>query len=221
MRCAGRRARDADTLLLLDDVVDALGRRGEQPLGLQTIGVASIVGSLEARRDFDRRFRPTSNRVRTRWEQLALAERRGAQLPPIEVSRVGTLHFVADGHHRVSIARASNQTLIDAYVTEILTELPADGITRQADLELKRYDRQFRRRVPLPSPAYEQIQFTDPCSYVRLGDGFEAWAFRYLQTERQFLDRSDLAQRWYAEQYLPHTHLARALDAVADSVCVP
>jgi hypothetical protein len=126
MRHVDRRPDDADTLLRLDDVIDALGWRGEQRLGLQTISVDSIVGSLEIRRDFDRRFRPTSNRVRSRWEQLALAERRGAQLPPIEVYRVGTLHFVADGHHRVSIARATDQTLIDADVTEILTKLPAE-----------------------------------------------------------------------------------------------
>jgi hypothetical protein len=220
MRRARRRPRDADTLLLLDDVVDALGSRGEQPLGLQTIGVDSIVGSLEARRDFDRRFRPTSNRVRSRWEQLALAERRGAQLPPIEVRRVGPLHFVADGHHRVSIARASNQTLIDAYVTEVLTELPADGLTRQSDLALKRCDRQFRRRVPLPSPAYEQIRFDDLCSYAKLGDGFEAWAFRRLQAEGHFLNRSELARRWYAEEYLPHLDSRHsALDALGDSAC--
>jgi hypothetical protein len=142
-----RRSADADALLLLDDVVDALGRRGEHHLGLQTISVSSIVGSLEVRRDFDRRFRPTSNRVRSRWEGLGLAERRGAALPPIEVYRVGTLHFVADGHHRVSIAHATSQKLIDAYVTEVLTDVPADGITRRGDLALKRYERQFRRHA--------------------------------------------------------------------------
>jgi hypothetical protein len=128
---ARRRADDTDTLMRLDDVVETLGIRGERNLGLQTIRVDSIVGSIEARRDFDRRFRPTSNRVRFRWEQLALAQRRGTQLPPIEVYRVGAMHFVVDGHHRVSIARASNQTLIDAYVTEVLTTRPAQEITRR------------------------------------------------------------------------------------------
>jgi hypothetical protein len=59
--------------------------------------------------------------VRERWEQLALAERRGAAIPPIEVYRVDGLHFVSDGHHRVSIAAANGQQTIDAYVTEILT----------------------------------------------------------------------------------------------------
>jgi hypothetical protein len=220
MRRARRQPQDADTLLLLDDVVDALGRRGERSLGSQTISVDSIIGSLEVRRDFDRRFRPTSNRVRARWEHLALAARRGVQLPPIEVRRVGPLHFLADGHHRVSIARATDQTQIDAYVTEILTDLPPDGITRREDLALIRSDRQFRQRVPLPSPAYEQIQFTDRCSYAKLGDGFEAWAFRRLQTEGHVLNRSELARRWYAEEYLPH--MARpggALDAPVSRLC--
>jgi hypothetical protein len=204
VRHARRRSADADTLLLLDDVVEALGRQGERHLGLQTITVSSIVGSLEVRRDFDRRFRPTSNRVRSRWEGLGLAERRGAQLPPIEVYRVGTMHFVADGHHRVSIAHATNQKLIDAYVTEVLTDVPADGITLRGDLALKRDERQFRQRVPLSPAAYQLIDFADPCSYLRLGEGFEAWAFRRLQTEGQFLDRSELARQWYAEEYLPH-----------------
>jgi hypothetical protein len=59
--------------------------------------------------------------VRPRWERLALAQRRGEPIPPIQVYRVGGLHFVEDGHHRVSIAMATHQEVIDAYVTEVLT----------------------------------------------------------------------------------------------------
>jgi hypothetical protein len=113
--------RDRDRLLRLGEVTGALGWRGERQLGLQTIPLDTIVGTVEQRHDFDRHFRPTSNRVRERWEQLALAQRRGAAIPPIEVYRVGGQHFVSDGHHRVSIAAATGQHTIDAYVTEILT----------------------------------------------------------------------------------------------------
>jgi hypothetical protein len=69
--------------------------------------------------------------VRDRWERLALAQRRGEAIPPIEVYRVGCGHFVADGHHRVSIAAATRQPLIDAYVTHVRTAAPprpADGL---------------------------------------------------------------------------------------------
>jgi hypothetical protein len=115
----------ASRLVPLDEVVDALGRRGERRLGLQAIRLATIVGTLDARREFDHRFRPASNRVRSRWERLALAQRRGEPIPPIQVYRVGDLHFVEDGHHRVSIAMAAHQEMIDAYVTEVLTNAPA------------------------------------------------------------------------------------------------
>jgi hypothetical protein len=122
-----RRDLDRRQLLSLDRVVSALGRRGERRLGLQTIRLDTIVGTLDARRDFDRRFRPASNRLRSRWVHLALAARQGGALPPIEVYRVGGCHFVEDGHHRVSIARATRQKTIDAYVTEVLTARPADA----------------------------------------------------------------------------------------------
>jgi hypothetical protein len=62
--------------------------------------------------------------VRSRWEALALAIRRGEAVPPIELYRVGRQHFVADGHHRVSIAAATRQHQIDAYVTDVLTREP-------------------------------------------------------------------------------------------------
>ena len=71
--------------------------------------------------------------MRDRWEQLALAERRGAAIPPIEVYRIGGRHFVSDGHHRVSIAAATGQQTIDAYVTEILTTKPPTGTTRSGN----------------------------------------------------------------------------------------
>ncbi len=120
-----RRASDGAQLMTLDQVVGALGQRGQRRLGLQTIRLDTIVGTLDARRDFDRRFRPASNRLRTRWVHLALMQRRGEALLPIEVFRVGRCHFVEDGHHRVSIARATRQKTIDAYVTEVLTAVPA------------------------------------------------------------------------------------------------
>jgi hypothetical protein len=110
-----------DRLVQLDDVVSAPCWRGQRQLGLQEVQLETIVGTAGSRRDFDRRFRPTSARVRSRWERLALAIRRGEAVPPIEVYRVGRQHFVVDGHHRVSIAAATRQHQIDAYVTEVLT----------------------------------------------------------------------------------------------------
>ncbi len=116
--------RRSAALLPLQEVAGLLGTHSERPLGLQSIPLATIVGTLDSRQDFDDRFRPTTNRTRSRWERLALAQRRGEPIPPIHVYRVGGLHFVEDGHHRVSIAAATGQETIDAYVTEIVTSVP-------------------------------------------------------------------------------------------------
>src|SRR5215470_8979684 len=120
------RGRPAGTgrLVPLDEITGSLGWRGQRQLGLQTIRLNTIAGTTGPRRDFDRCFRPTSSRVRSRWERLALAQRRGEAIPPIEVYRLGGLHFVDDGHHRVSIAAAAGQQQIDAYVTQLLTTAP-------------------------------------------------------------------------------------------------
>src|SRR5258708_17908133 len=76
---------DVNLILPFDEVVAALGMRGERQLGLQTIRLDTIVGTLDSSRDFDRRFRPTTRRVRERWDRLAPAHRPGQPLPPIHL----------------------------------------------------------------------------------------------------------------------------------------
>jgi len=41
-----------------------------------------------------------------------------------------------------------------------------------------------------------------------LSEAVEAWAFRLVQDERQFLDRRTAARRWFEEEYLPALDLA-------------
>lgn len=205
---------DVDVMLPFDEVVGALGRAGERRIGLQTITLDSIVGSVDRTTEFDRRFRPTSGRVRERWQRLALAHRRGEAIPPIEVYRVGTLHFVYDGHHRVSVARALNLTHIDAYVTVVQTQLSADGICSQRDLLVKDYRRIFLERVPLRGEARATVQLTDPWDYAELAESIEAWGFRVAQDEQTFLDRATVARRWYEEEFVPVLRMLHEADMI-------
>jgi HSP20 family molecular chaperone IbpA len=205
---------DVNLVLPYDEVIAALGLRGERALGLRTIPLSQVVGTVDSRRDFDRRFRPTSGKVRERWERLALAQRRGESIPPIDVYRVGELYFVKDGHHRVSIAIATGQKTIEAYVTEVQTVVPADGIRHRGDLLVKSYEREFQARVPLPAKARASITVSDPWSYALLGETVEAWGFRYMQHEGHFLDRDVVARRWYAEEYGPVVRMLREADLV-------
>lgn len=115
-------------ILFFDDVTGALGKAGSRNLGLRSIPIDSIVGTVDRGHGFDGEFRPTTKRVRSRWERIAGANRRGEHFPPIEVFRIGTVHFVEDGHHRVSVARQLGHEVIEARVTEIRTRIPPSEI---------------------------------------------------------------------------------------------
>jgi hypothetical protein len=84
---------------------------------LEVVPLGCIVGTLEPTGHFDARFRPASEVVRRRWEQIALAHRRGDPLPPIDLVQRRDGYYVLDGRHRVSVARALGHPDIDAWVT--------------------------------------------------------------------------------------------------------
>src|SRR5689334_14060003 len=87
---------DVSVVMPYEEVIEALGFAGERSTGLKVVPLDQIVGSVDRGRDFDRRFRPTSGRLRSRWEQIAAAARRGESFPPIDLVRVGELYFVRD-----------------------------------------------------------------------------------------------------------------------------
>jgi hypothetical protein len=209
-----REPSDVNVILPFEEVVEALGRRGERRLGLQTIPLDSIVGTVDRSREFDRAFRPTSSRVRPRWERIAEASRKGKAMPPIDVYRIGELHFVKDGHHRVSVARELDYEVIEAYVTEVITELGADKAIRLHDLALKSHQRLFYERVPLPPDAREQIKLSDEWRYAALAEAVEAWGFRWIQATGETKSRAEVAEAWFHEEYEPVIEMLREADLV-------
>jgi len=96
-----------------------LGDSNALPAGtrrLEVVQLGSIVGTLEPTAQFDARFRPASEALRSRWQRIALAHRIGSPLPPITVWRRSKGLYVVDGRHRVSVALAFGQSDIDAWV---------------------------------------------------------------------------------------------------------
>ena len=199
------RGRDDVTFMLpFEEVVVALGRTGERHLELQSITLDSVVGTVDRRHaEFDRRFRPASARPRRRWERIAAARRRGRPMPPIDVFRVGELHFVIDGHHRVSVARAHGDTHIDANVREIQTKVALNDDLIIRDLLRTRHEREFDERVPLPTAARARIELTEAWRYEQLAKHVESWSFRASQAEGRLLSRTAAAEAWFNEEYEP------------------
>jgi len=209
-----REPRDFNLTLPFEEVVEALGRRGERRLGLQTIDLDSIVGSVDRARDFDRSFLPTNGRVRSRWERIATAMRRGEEIPSIDVYRIGELHFVKDGHHRVSVARALGYRVMDAYVTEVVTAVGADREITLKDLPLKSHERLFWERVPLPPEDRQRIQLSDEWRYAGLAEGVEAWGFRLMQSRGEYMTREEVAATWFRDEYAPVVEMLGETDLI-------
>ncbi|TSD63548.1 ParB N-terminal domain-containing protein [Aeromicrobium piscarium] len=202
---AARMRGDSDTTqsMSFDDVVAALGRRAEHYAGTKVIPLDAIVGSVDRMRDFDRRFRPTSTRSRQRWERLARASRTGEEIPPIDVYQVGDYYFVRDGHHRVSVARSMGLKVIEARVTAIDTFLRPVGIGGREDLERKHWRRIMLERVPFTGEARAAVAVDEPTDYGIIAETVEAWATRTMHAEGAYMDKKTMAERWYAEEFVP------------------
>ena len=207
---------DVNQILPFDEVVAALGRRGERRIGLETIDLDSIVGTVDRSREFDRRFRPTGRAGKQRWQRIATAVRRGQAMPPIDVYRIGSLHFVRDGHHRVSVARAQGLDVIEAYVTEIVTEVGAEADVRLHDLALKSHERLFYERVPLPAELRPRLKLRTGSWYAGLAEGVEAWGFRAMQACGEYMSREEVARVWFEEEYEPVVRMLRDADLVGE-----
>jgi hypothetical protein len=200
---------DVSDMLSFEDVVAALGATGRVDLGVRTIPLDSIVGTVDRRRgEFDRSFRPSSE-TRARWERIAEARKRGEEMPPIDVFRIGDLHFVQDGHHRVSVARAMGDTEIDAHVTEVRTKLGAGRELQARDLPLKRHERVFHDRIRLPPSARERIQLSDEWRYAQLATLIESWGYRVSVERGRLLPREELGIAWLREEYEPVVDMLR------------
>jgi len=96
--------------------------------GIKPVSIDKICGSLGRSTDFDKQFHPLSDRIQDRWVNIAMARGQNLPLSPVELIQIGERYFVKDGHHRISVARARGETVIDAeiIVWDVTCNLPWD-----------------------------------------------------------------------------------------------
>ena len=194
--------------LLPFDWVRHLAPDGEHTLGLQTIEVDHIIGSVDRYREFDRHYLPKERHLDERWVGVRSAQLQGKELPPIQVYKVGELYFVKDGNHRVSVARRQGQKYIDAYVIELNVTVPPHEDDTLKDLIIKGEYAQFLKATGLDQvvPGHRPILFTTPGRYEKL--------LEHIRTRQYFLDRKpgrgadspvtweEAVESWYCRLYL-------------------
>src|SRR5918912_3360396 len=75
----------SNKLLSFDEVRSALGAVQQTYLGMRTVPVSKIVGSVGRHRDFDRAFLPSKPDLGTRWRRIDEIMHRAEELPPVSL----------------------------------------------------------------------------------------------------------------------------------------
>src|SRR5918994_5975088 len=144
-----RRDPASNRLLSFEEVRGAVGALQGAYVGMRTVPVEKIVGSVGRHRDFDRAFLPSKGDLSARWRRIDEMMHRAEELPPISLYKIGDAYFVRDGNHRVSVARLQGVEMIDAEVVELRSRVPIDSEITARDLLHKLEQRRVLERLPI------------------------------------------------------------------------
>jgi len=191
-------------LLSYDEVADKLKLRVRTERGLKQIPLDAIVGSVGRYTDFTRTFLPRRADDQDRWARVKAAMEEGIGLPPIEVYKVGEVYFVADGNHRVSIARQEDFKTIEAYVIEYTTDIELTPDVQPEDLIVKAEYVEFRNatRIHETRPNVD-LAVTSCCQYDKLMEQIHVSQYVLQEDKKQDVPLQDAAAYWYDTRYIP------------------
>lgn len=209
-------ATPAGQILSFEDEARKGGPLAPKPLGLRTVDVARIVGSVGRARELGPDFRPPLRAQRRvddqRYEGIVRALERGDVLPPVELYKLGYNYYVLDGNHRVAAAKTTRQKDIDAIVTEFLPVSNEESATVFSER------REFERTTGLTRigasrvghyPRLEELIRQYAADPANKPSGYVAW---------QDDDLRSAARHWYYNVYEP---IARAIRDARLSRCFP
>ena len=198
-------------LLSYEEVAEKLKLRIRSERGVQQIPLDSIVGSVGRYTDFTRTFLPRRADDRDRWIGVRAAFLEGsADLPPIEVYKVGNVYFVVAGNHRVSIARQEKFTTIEAHVIEVGSRVPLTPNVRAEDLIIKSEYADFLEttRIMDLRPNVD-LSVTIPGQYQKLLEQICARECLLERDVRSGISFQAAVEDWYDNVYIPLAEAVR------------
>jgi hypothetical protein len=192
-------------------------------MGTRMVPLDQIVGSVGRYRDFTRSFLPRAGISPERWARIDAIMHSLEGYLPIELYKIGEVYFVRDGNHRVSVARANGLTHIEAYVTEIETDVDLTLDDFERDQWIIKIERaEFLKRTQLDELRPDNhVVLTEPGRYrILLRHIIVHQYFRNLDLERagseQRLEWPAAVMSWYDNVYLPVVEAIRQHDLLAD-----
>lgn len=164
-------------------------------LGIRTVPLDQIVGSVGKIEDFDKNFIPRNKIVKNRWCNIYKEMVSKGNLPPVQLYKIKDEYFAYDGNHRISVAKYLNSKSTEAEVTEFFpsTDDPKDVIHWEKFYFFKQteIDEIFTEN----SGTYELL--------VRKIQDFE----KKIKRVNQNITFKEAAKLWYNNIYKPITEI--------------
>jgi hypothetical protein len=199
------------TLLPFEVILDTLKVYEQIPRpSPEMVPLDRIIGSVGRYKDFTRDFLPRTTSMADRWARVETAMEGMAGLPPIDVYKVGDVYFVADGNHRVSVARANGFEDIEAHVTEIPVCVDLEPGDSLDEAIIKAERSRFLAETQLGERLERlDIYFTRPRGFVTLLEHVKIHQRLVTQERGEALSMGDAAEDWYRNSYLPIIQMIR------------
>lgn len=204
-------------LLSYEDVRARLQAHETGRRTLEDVPIDAIVGSAGRYHEFTRGFLPGESISRSRWARVKLAMTGMSGVPPIEVYRVGGAYFVQDGNHRVSVAREMGMSTIEAYVTEVKTEVAIGPEIDAKALIIAAEQAEFLRQTGAKSGLPDtDLRLTATGQYPVLLEHINVHRYYMGESAGQEVSLDEALQHWYTEVYSPVVDLIRERDLLND-----
>ena len=181
-------------------------------LGIKTIPIDKIVGSLGRYQDFTQEFLPAKERVSAKYESVKDLLLAGKILPPIKVYQILDRYFVIDGHHRVTVAKKElNAKDIDAEVIKILFDLKLSSdkkytysTERAKEFLIRLEENIFERKTYLRSSILiYPIKVTELTSFGKFYEEINIFRKNYNKGELAKKPIFFASYLWYEKRFLP------------------
>ncbi len=123
-------------LLSLDELLSVAPPTGANYRGIQEVPVDRIIGSENRSNDFAQGFYPLRSDMEDRWNRIRTLMLGDGIAEAVSLFEYGSMYFVRDGHHRVSVARTNGIDFItaDVYQLNIPVSLPSEMTRRDIPL---------------------------------------------------------------------------------------
>jgi nucleotide-binding universal stress UspA family protein len=212
-----RLTRQPVELLSYEEVRQQLRVSGVASQYIRDVPLVAIIGSVGRYADFTRSFLPRRDSDRERWVRVMVATEEASGFPPVDLYRIGEVYFVSDGHHRVSVAKEVGADTIQAFVTEIRSEIPLSADDRPEDLILKAEYADFLSQTRITALRPEaNLMVSEAGQYGKLLDHISVHRYFMGIDFAREVPYPEAVVDWFDTVYLPVVLIVRELGILHD-----